>query len=259
MPFPAYVHSVISSSDDAAWPVEAQGKNQCGCTAASNALNVLVHALRFRKDDFVREAGLLYQPKFGGTPSPVTTWLIHRHGFGTHFGNLQKTDYEVVLRDLIDRGVPVIIELYEVRMGGVAVSGQHSVVLVGYSDPFRDGSGQMREEYYLVDSEYYTVKPEGAMPGSISLSSNDRDVNGDGVVERFPGNHTLSRQELRDNYPMRTYFPVFPTQSDHDAWYRANIHADGGIPLLSGLTGKLLTGSYDIWVGPRRQVAPLPS
>ena len=28
MPFPKYVHSVVSSSDDAAWPVEAQGLNQ---------------------------------------------------------------------------------------------------------------------------------------------------------------------------------------------------------------------------------------
>jgi hypothetical protein len=252
MPFPAYVHSVIRSSDDAAWPVEAQGLNECGCTAASNALNVLVHALRFRKDDFVNAAGIFFQPKLGGTPSPVTSWLIHRQGFGTHFGNLQKTDYEVVLRDLIDRGVPVIVELGVVRLGPLAVSGQHSVVLVGYSDPFSDSSGQTREEYYLVDAQWPAL-------GSISLHSNDRDVDGDGVAEVFPGNRTLTRQELRDSYPVRTYFPVFPTQSDHDAWYRANIHPDGGIPLLSSLAGKLLTGSYDIWVGPQRNLAPQPS
>ncbi|HEU5100194.1 MAG TPA: hypothetical protein VFU22_14295 [Roseiflexaceae bacterium] len=252
MSFPAYVHSVISSSESADWPIEAQGLNQCGCTAASNALNLLVRTLQFHKDDFVRQAGLLYQPKlWGGTASPVTTWLIRRHGFGTHFGNLQKTDYELVLRDLIDRGIPVIIELGVVKIGSLAVSGQHSVVLIGYSDPFRDASGQVREEYYLVDAQWPQL-------GTISLSSNDRDADGDGVVERFPGNRTLTRQELRDAYPMRTYFPVFPTQSDHDAWYRANIRAETGIPLFSKLAGRLVTGSSDIWVGPARQRASQP-
>jgi len=249
MPFPSYVHSVISSSDAADWPIEAQGFNQCGCTAASNALNLMVRTLRFRKDDFVHWAGLLYQPKLGGTPSPVTTWLIQRNGFGTHFGNLRKTDYELVLRALIDRGVPVIIELGAVKIGSVAVSGQHSVVLIGYSEPFRDSSGRLCEEYYLVDAQWPQL-------GSISLSSNDRDADGDGVVEAFPGNRTLTRQELHDNYPMRTYFPVFPTPSDHDAWYRENMRAEGGIPLLSSLSGSLVTGSYDIWIGPTRQVAP---
>src|SRR6185503_8714052 len=104
MPFPSYIHSVVKSSDDAAWPIEAQGRNECGCTAASNALNLLVGMQRFHKDDFVREAGLLFQREMGGTPSPVTGWLIKRHGFGTHFGNLSRTDDELVLRDLIDRG-----------------------------------------------------------------------------------------------------------------------------------------------------------
>jgi hypothetical protein len=92
--------------------------------------------------------------------------------------------------------------------------------------------------------------------GSISLSSNDRDADGDGVVEAFPGNRTLTRQELDANYPMRTYFPVFPTQSDHDAWYRENMRVARGIPLLSGLAGRLVTGSTDIWVGPTRRQAP---
>jgi hypothetical protein len=251
MPFPSYVHSIVGSPDEAAWPIEAQGFNQCGCTAASNALNLLVRSPRFHKDDFVDQAGLLYQPKLGGTPSPITTWLIRRHGFGTHFGNLQKTDYELVLRELVDRGIPVIIELGVVKIGSLAVSGQHSVVLVGYSDPFRDSSGQLREEYYLADAQWPQL-------GSISLSSNDRDADGDGVVELFPGNRTLTRQELNDNYPMRTYFPVFPTQSDHDTWYRQNMRVEGGIPLLSKLTGRLVTGSYDIWIGPTRQRAPQP-
>jgi hypothetical protein len=249
MAFPSYVHSVISSSDSADWLIEAQGFNQCGCTAASNALNLMVRTLRFRKDDFVRWAGMLYQPKFGGTPSPVTTWLIQRVGFGTHFGNLRHTDYELVLRNLLDRGVPVIIELGVVKIGSLAVSGQHSVVLIGYSEPFRDSSGQLREEYYLVDAQWPQL-------GQLSLSSNDRDVDGDGVVEVFPGNRTLTRQELSDNYPMRTYFPVFPTQAEHDAWYRENMRAQGNIPLLSKLTGQLVTGSSDIWIGAGRQAAP---
>jgi hypothetical protein len=252
MPFPSYVHAVVSASDDAAWPVEAQGQNECGCTAASNALNILTQMPRFRKNDFVREAGLLFQRRLGGTPSPVTGLLIQRHGFGSHFGNLSRTDYEVVLRDLIDRGVPVVIELGVAKVGPFAVYGQHSVVLVGYSEPFRDRAGQLREEYYLVDSQYPQL-------GSISLTTNDVDVDGDGRVESFPGNRTLTRQELRDQYPMKIYFPVFPTQAAHDAWYRQNIYAAPGLPLLGALVGGALTGSYDIWVGPQRQAAPLPS
>jgi hypothetical protein len=137
-----------------------------------------------------------------------------------------------------------------VKVGPLAVSGQHSVVLIGYSDPFRDASGHVREEYYLVDAQWPQL-------GSISLSSNDRDADGDGVVEAFPGNRTLTRQELHDDYPMRTYFPVFPTQSDHDAWYRQNIRAEG-IPLLGSLAGSLVTGSNDIWIGPARRSAPQP-
>ena len=70
MPFPSYVHSVVKSSDDTAWPVQAQGRNECGCTAAANALNLLVGSRRFNKDDFLHEAGLLFQPGMGGTPSP---------------------------------------------------------------------------------------------------------------------------------------------------------------------------------------------
>jgi hypothetical protein len=252
MPFPTYVHSVVSSPDEAAWPVEGQGLNECGCTAASNAGNLLVNTLRFRKDDFVREAGIFFQPKLGGTPSPITSWLLHRHGFGTHFGNLHKTDYEAVLRDLIDRGVPVVVELGIVRVGPFAVSGQHSVVLVGYSDPFRDSSGQLREEYYLVDAQWPDL-------GKFTLSSNDRDADGDGTIEVFPGNRTFTRQELRDLYPMRTYFPVFATQAEHDAWYREHIRAAGRIPIVSSFVGRLLTGSIDIWRGEQEQAAPQPS
>src|SRR5215212_4597818 len=127
MSFPSYVHSVIKSAEEAAWPVEGQGVNECGCTSASNALNLLVQHLRFRKDDFVSQAGLLFQPRFGGTPSPATGWLIKRNGFGTHFGNLSRTDYEPVLRDLIDRGVPVIVEI---GLDPLGIYGGHSIVLV---------------------------------------------------------------------------------------------------------------------------------
>lgn len=251
MPFPTFVRTVVSSIDEEAWPVEGQGWNECGCTAASNALNLLVRSRQYRKDDFVRQAGLFFQPQWGGTPSPITTWLLQRHGFGTHFGNLQDAEYELVLRDLIDRGIPVIIELGVVLMGGVAVSGQHSVVLVGYSEPYRDHAGQLCEEYYLVDAQWREL-------GKFKLAENNRDYNGDGVVEQFPGNRTLSRQQLRAEYPMRTYFPVFPTQSDHDQWYRAHVQVERRLPLLSALTGTLITGAHDRWVGPRRALAPLP-
>jgi hypothetical protein len=252
MRFPAYVHSVVQATDDAAWPVEGQGENECGCTAASNALNVLVGEWRFRKDDFVRQAGLLFQRKLGGTPSPVTGWLIRRHGFGTHFGNLSRTDYEVVLRDLIDRSVPVVIELGVVKVGPLAIYGQHSVVLVGYSEPFRDSAGRQREEYYLVDSQYPAL-------GTFSLRTNDADVDGDGVPEIFPGNRTMTRQELRDQYITKIYFPVFPTQAAHDAWYRENMRERPSVPVLGRLIDRLISGSYDIWIGPQPQPTAQPS
>lgn len=242
MSFPAFVHTINRSTADADWPVEGQGWNECGCTAASNAGNLVAHAMRYHKDDFVREAGMFFQPQWGGTPSPVTSWLLHRHGFGTHFGNLQQTDYEAVIRDLINRNIPVIVELGVVKMGNVPVSGQHSVVVVGYSEPFHDGKGQAREEYYIVDAQWPAL-------GQFSLKSNNWDFNNDGVVEEFPGNRTLSRQEFNTAYPMRTYFPVFPTQSDHDAWYSRHIRVEGGVPLIGWLSKRLLSGSRDIWLG----------
>lgn len=249
MSFPNYVHSVVSTMDEAAWPVEAQGVNECGCTAASNALNLLVRAPRFRKDEFVRQAGLFFQRQWGGTLSPVTGWLIKRHGFGTHFGNLSRTDFEVVLRDLIDRGVPVIVEL---GLDPLGVYGGHSIVLVGYSDLYRDHTGKVREEYYFIDSQYPEL-------GKISLNTNNVDVNGDRVPEAFPGNRTLTRKELAEQYPKKIYYPVFPTQADHDAWYRQNIQPATGVPGIGWLTGELLTGSFDLWVGPRPRPAPVPS
>jgi len=249
MPFPTYIHSVVSSPDSACWPVEAQGVNECGCTSASNALNLLAQSMRFHKDDFVRQAGVFFQPRFGGTLSPTTGWLIKRNGFGTHFGNLSRTDFEVVLRDLIDRGVPAIVEI---GLDPLNVYGGHSIVLVGYSDPYRDAAGQVREEWYFVDAQYPAL-------GSIALSSNDLDVDGDGKPEVFPGNRTISRAEFRQIYPKKIYYPVFRTQADHDAWYRQNIQPAPSVPVIGWLTSSTLTGSYDIWVGPQARAAPQPA
>lgn len=242
MSFPSYIHSMIGSADAAAWPVEAQGVNECGCASASNALNLLVHAKRFSKDAFVRQAGLFFQARFGGTLSPTTGWLIKRNGFGTHFGNLSRTNFEVVLRDLIDRGVPVIVEI---GLDPLGVYGGHSIVLVGYSDRYPGAGGQIREEWYFVDAQYPAL-------GRMDLSANDLDVDGDGQVEAFPGNRTLSVEEFRQIYPKKIYYPVFPTQADHDAWYRQNIRQDSGVPVLGRLSDSLLTGSHDLWVGQQR-------
>jgi hypothetical protein len=249
MRFPSYVHSVVSTAEEAAWPVEGQGENECGCTSASNALNLLVRDMRFRKDDFVREAGLFFQRSLGGTPSPTTGRLIQRHGFGTHFGNLSRTDFEAVLRDLIDRGVPAIVEI---GLDPLGIYGGHSIVLVGYSDPYRDAAGRLREEWYFVDSQFPAL-------GQFALAANDMDVDGDGRPEVFPGNRTIAREEFRQIYPKKIYYPVFPTQADHDAWYRQHIRPAPSVPVLGWLTNSLLTGSYDLWVGPSRQPAPLPS
>jgi hypothetical protein len=37
---------------------------------------------------------------------------LRRRGYSTHFVNLSRTDGEHVLRNLIDRGVPVIVDIY---------------------------------------------------------------------------------------------------------------------------------------------------
>lgn len=134
MAFPASVHSVLIAEGEDAWPVEGQGRNECGCTAAANALNLVSQKRRFTKDAFVREAGLLFQRNMGGSPSPLTGWLIRRHGFGTHFGNLSRTDYERVLCELIDLGVPVVVEIGVVKIAGISFYGQHAIVLVGYKN-----------------------------------------------------------------------------------------------------------------------------
>jgi hypothetical protein len=196
---------------------------------------------RFRKADFVRQAGLLFQPRLGGSPSPITGWLIKRHGFGTHFGNLTYTDAEGVLRSLLDRGIPIIVELDVNRIGPFAIYGLHSVVLVGYSDPFEDANGQCHEDYYVVDSAWPRTGP-------FSLEMNDWDVDGDGLKEAFPGNRTWTRAAFRERFAMQIYFPVFPTQAEHDAWYRANMRVRRRFPLIGWLYAALVSGSYDEWI-----------
>ncbi len=241
MQFPPYVHSVIPSADPARWPIQAQGVNECGCTAPANALNLLVGQRRFEKDEFVRQAGLFFQRQLGGSPSPITSWLIKRQGFGTHFGSLRKTKAEVVLRDLVDRQVPSVIELGSNKWGPFEVFGQHWVVLVGYSESYVDASGLTREEYYVVDAQY----PSDG--GAFGLHTNDVDRDGDGVAEPYPGNRTIPRDLLLRDYPTGIYFPIFPTQAEHDAWYRQHLRPEPTVPILGGLIAGALTGTMDIW------------
>lgn len=245
MPFPGYVRSVIYSSDDAAWPVQGQGENECGCTAAANALNLLAGRQQFNKDDFVREAGIFFQRSMGGSPSPITGWLIRRHGGGTHFGNLLRTDAEVVLRGLIDRRVPVVVEIdkHELNHLPISIYGQHSILLVGYSVPHPDRSGTLHQEYYFVDSQAQGLN-------TIDLHANDFDV--DRVPTPLPGNYTMSRDDFLSRFQTGIYYPTFPSQAAHDEWYRANMSKRRGIPLLSWLTSHVLTGSYDVWAGVQR-------
>lgn len=241
MGFPSYVHSVIASADPVSWPIQQQGINECGCTAPANALNILVQQRRFEKDVFIRMAGLWFQRNLGGSPSPITGRLIKQHGFGTHFGTLRETDREAVLRDLIDRQVPVVVELGANKWGPLTIFGQHSVVLVGYSDRYQDAAGKTHEEYYFVDAQY---PPDRS---TFGLHTNDADRDGDGVAEAFPGNRTIDRQMFLRDYPTGIYFPVFPTQAAHDEWYAQKIRPVARMPLLSGLVARTLTGTIDVW------------
>ncbi|HEX6288880.1 MAG TPA: C39 family peptidase [Herpetosiphonaceae bacterium] len=241
--FPDYVHCIVADADAERWPIQQQGINECGCTAPANALNLLIGERRYDKDQFLREAGLFFQRNLGGSPSPISGWLIKRQGFGTHFGSLRKTDAEVVLRDLIDRRVPVIVELGANQWGPLKIYGQHSVVLVGYSNPYTDASGQQHEEYYVVDAQYPTPIDASA----FGLHTNDVDRDGDGVAEPHPGNRTIPRDLFLLDYPTGIYFPVFPTQEEHDRWYREHIRPAAQIPVFGAVVSSLLTGTIDLW------------
>lgn len=243
MAFPGDVRAIIGSDEDAAWPVQDQGRNECGCASAANALNLLEGRLRYDKDDFVREAGIFFQRDLGGTPSPLAGWLVKRHGYGTHFGNLRFTDPDVVLRDLVDRRVPVIVEIGANKVGPFTIYGQHAIVLVGY----RASPGGATREFYFVDSEY------PAPPAPFNPRANQVTI--DGVVRRMPGNRTISRDDFFKQFVTGIYLPVFRTQAEHDAWYWTNIRPTGGVPIFSWIYSALVTGSNDVWVGTRPAVA----
>ncbi len=247
MAFPAYVHSVVADDDPRCWPILQQGINECGCTAPANALNLLAGRRKFDKDQFVREAGIWFKRDFfgqpGGSPSFVTGWLIKHHGFGTHFGSLKLTDAEVALRDLIQRGVPSVVELGANKVGPLTLWGQHSIVLVGYSDPYTDAQGIKHEEYYFVDSQY------PADLHTFGLETNDVDRDGDGQPERYPGNRTLSRSEFIANFPTGIYFPIFRSQAEHDAWVAAHLRSANRLPGWGAVGDSLLTGTLDLWRG----------
>jgi hypothetical protein len=240
--FPAYVHSIVQDAAAEHWPIQRQGINECGCTAPANALNLLLGERRFDKDQFLREAGLFFQRNLGGSPSPITAWLIKRQGFGTHFGSLRRTDCEAVLRDLIDRRVPVVLELGANTWGSLTIYGQHSVVLVGYSERYTDAGGQTHEEYYFVDAQYPNLTDSTA----FGLHSNDVDRDGDGAPEAYPGNRTIARDLFLRDFPTGIYFPVFPSQAEHDRWYRQHIRPAQS-PLLGKLFAGLFTGTMDLW------------
>ncbi len=247
MAFPRYVHSVIPDDNPRRWPIQRQGVNECGCTAPANALNLLTGRHEFDKDQFVKEAGIWFKRSVfggaGGTPSFVTGWLIKQHGFGTHFGSLRATDAEAVLRDLVKRRVPVVLEIGANKVGPLTFWGQHSIVLVGYSDPYLDAQGRKHEEYYFVDSEY---PPNGSVFG---LETNDVDRDQDGAVERYPGNRSMDRAEFLQNFPTGIYFPVFPSQREHDAWASERLGKASRLPVLGAVAGSLFTGTMDLWRG----------
>ena len=252
MAFPGYVHSIVPDSNASAWPIAPQGYCECDFAATANALNLLVGEARYSKDGFIHEAGLLFQPRFGGTISPLKVWQIRHHGYGTHFGNLSRTDYEKVLCDLIDRKVPVIVELgVAFRLGAMMVYSKHSVVLVGYSDPYCASTGQVHEEYYVVDAQWPLVGP-------FDFHSNDADRDGDGVAEVFPGNRTLSRAEFRELFCTGLYYPIFRTQAAHDSWYHTAIHPRQRIPLIGWLNQTMVSGSYDLCRDLQRKTTLVP-
>jgi hypothetical protein len=239
MHFPPYVHSVVADADLRAWPCAGQGLNECSFTSLANALNLLAGAPYYAKEEFIREAGPLFQPSLGGTLPPLKALQLRRRGYGAHFGNLAHTDAEAVLRDLIDRGVPTIVDIYPAfQFGALRCYGQHATVLVGYSEPFRDAAGKVRQEYYLVDSQWPGL-------GMFDLAANDVDRDGDGLPEPYPGNRTLDRGEFLRVWTSRNYCPIFRTRTDHACWYRAMIRRRPGMPVISPLLDALFFGSDD--------------
>jgi hypothetical protein len=241
--FPAYVHSVLPAMPESSWLAQAQGINECGCTTPANALNLLYKGEKFfDKNQLVREAGVWFQRAWGGTPSFITEYLLRRHGAGTHFGNLSRTDGEKILRGLIDQGVPVCIELGQNKIGPLKLYGEHAVLLVGYSEPFRTAGGAERQEYYVIDAAFTDAG------GVFGMHTNNVDHDGDGVAEEYPGNRTYERQEFLSRYPTGIYFPVFPSQAEHDRWYASHLRRRPRLPLIGWLRDRFITGSFDYFI-----------
>lgn len=210
--YPAYVHSVFDQPTGT-WPMCGQGFNECNFYALANALNTQHNAWKYDPNQFKRAVGPLFQPRLGGTLPFLKALLLRKMGYGSHYGNLRYTDSEFVLRQLIDMKVPVLVDIYTAsQVGFTRIYGQHSVVLVGYSDPFIDAKNVQRQEYYLIDSQWPKL-------GIFMHDSNNVDRDGDGIEEDYPGNRTVSRAEFLRIHTTRCYSPIFRTQTLHDAWH----------------------------------------
>ncbi len=210
--FPSYVHAVFEGPTSL-WPLAAQSKNECSFYALAHALNLLQRNTVYDPHLFRRTVGLLFQREWGGTLPPLKAWQLRSLGYGSHYGNLSKTDSERVLKGLIDLGIPVIVDIHSAaQWGRLRVYGRHAVVLVGYSDSFVDSTGATHEEYYLIDSEWPRL-------GRCDAADNNIDRNGDGQIVDYPGNRTLSRAAFLALHTTRTYTPIFPTAFAHARWY----------------------------------------
>ncbi|MEY3990296.1 MAG: hypothetical protein RI985_1377 [Chloroflexota bacterium] len=231
--FPSYVHSVFESPTHT-WPIRGQGYNECNFYALCNALNTLEHRLNYNPEQLKRRVGPLFHARLGGTFPFLKSWLLKRDGFGSHFGNLRYTNAEYVLRQLIDMHIPVLVDIYTAaQIGFTRIYGQHAVVLVGYSDPYVDSKGVLREEYYLVDSEWPRL-------GEFTTEYNNIDRDGDGIAEDYPGNRTISRNQFMRVFTTRCYTPIFRNLLNHQQWYHATFR-----PHHPSLVEQYITGSND--------------
>jgi len=236
--FPRYVHSVFNSPT-ATWPVMGQTHNACSITTLANVLNLLTDSQRFSPDEFRSELGPFFHPSLGGTLPCFKTMQLKRRGYGSHFGCLRYTDCETVLCQLIDIGVPVIIDIYTATQVGMRrIFGQHAVLLVGYSDTYY-AHGQHHQEYYVLDSQWPAL-------GDFRIDRNNVDRDGDGITEDYPGNRTLPRAEFLRIFTTRCYAPVFRSQHAHDQWYTTTMQWR-----RPNLYEILVSGSYDRLKSPK--------
>lgn len=231
--FPSYVHCAFDTPTHT-WPMCGQGFNECNFYALANALNTRLNTQKYDPLQFKRTVGPLFQPRFGGTFPSLKSYILRRLGYGSHFGNLRFTNSEIVLRQLIDMHIPVLVDIYTAaQIGFTRIYGQHSVVLVGYSDPYVDADGVQREEYYLIDSEWPKL-------GVFHHDGNNIDRDGDGIAEDYPGNRTVSRSQFLKIFTTRCYTPIFASQAQHDSWYYATF-----LPHRPSLLERTVFGSND--------------